>query len=621
MKSNTAKKSALKPAKSIKYLFQKPITFKFPFETRDAAPRYRGFHLNDWEKCTGCGNCADICPTQAITMVEIKDLKVEAGKKPERPQIDYGRCCYCGLCVDICPPGALRLSRDYLHIDHGTESFIYLPKDEKIDKEHFVPKDKYSIFQANLGHRMANHEGFVSELDFVLFEPERTSMDIEPPEIRINSFIEEVKGFTAEKAKEESQRCLECKLCEDICPAHMKISDYINFIYEDNLEDSVKEIYIDNPLPGVCGRVCTHKCETVCSLGKRGEPVAIRWLKRYAVDNVDLKKIEDIVHVFAPSKKQKHIAIIGSGPSGLSAAYYLSLMGYKITIYEAKPMAGGIMRYGIPKYRLPHEALDKDIKIIQDMGVEIKTNTAVGKDISFEEVKKNADAVFIGTGFGKGRSTGILGINSDGCYQALPLLEKISSGEDFWLGKEIVVIGGGNVAFDIARSLARVQKKKYGEVKITLTCLEKRDEMLADEEEIIEGQEEGITVKPGRGPKEVLFNDNGKITGLRTVKCIKIFDNEGRFNPTYDENDVEDYSGEMTVEAIGQAPDYSYIDKEIMSQLEIVRGRIITDEYGRTAIPWLFAGGDIVHGPDVIHAIADGHRAAQAIDTFLMEEE
>ncbi|HDD57309.1 MAG TPA: 4Fe-4S dicluster domain-containing protein, partial [Thermoplasmatales archaeon] len=347
MKSNTEKKSALRPAKSIKYLFKKPLTFRFPFETRDAAPRYRGFHLNDWEKCTGCGNCADICPTQAITMVEIKDLPVETGKKAERPQIDYGRCCYCGLCVDICPPGALRLSRDYLHIDHGTESFVYLPKDEKLDKEHFVTKDKYSIFQANLGHRRANYEGFVSELDFALFEPERTPMDIEPSEVRINSFIEEVKGYTAEKAKEESERCLECKLCEDICPAHMKISDYINYIYEDKLENSVKEIYTDNPLPGVCGRVCTHKCETVCSLGKRGEPVAIRWLKRYAVDNVDVKHIEDIVRVFASSKKQHHIAIVGSGPSGLSAAYYLSLMGYKITIYEAKPMAGGIMRYGI----------------------------------------------------------------------------------------------------------------------------------------------------------------------------------------------------------------------------------------------------------------------------------
>jgi len=144
--------------------------------------------------------------------------------------------------------------------------------------------------------------------------------------------------------------------------------------------------------------------------------------------------------------------------------------------------------------------------------------------------------------------------------------------------------------------------------------------MLADEEEIIEGQEEEIIVKPGRGPKEVLFDSKGKVRGLKTVQCIKIFDDEGRFNPRFDENDVEEYNGEMIVEAIGQAPDYSYLNEEIMKQLKIVRGKINTDEYGRTSVPWLFAGGDIVHGPDVIHAIADGHRSAQAIDTYLMEK-
>ncbi len=617
MTSKTARKSALKPIKTIKYLFKKPITFKFPFETRDAAQRYRGFHLNDWEKCTGCGNCADICPTSAIKMVEIEGLKVEEGKKPERPQIDYGRCCYFGLCVDICPPGALRLSRDYIHIDHATDSFVYLPKDEKIDNEHFIEPEKYSIFQASLNHRKMGFDGYSSEMDFVLFDPERIQMDMVPPEERIKSFIEEVKGYTAEQAKMEALRCLECRLCEEVCPAHMKISDYIDAIYNNDLEGSVKKIYEDNPLPGVCGRVCTHRCESACSIGKRGEPVAIRWLKRYAVDNVSLEKIKDIVNVFKQKNGKNSVAVVGSGPSGLSVAYYLSLMGYKITIFESKSLAGGIMRYGIPKYRLPHDALDKDLEVIKAMGVDIKTNTTVGKDVKIDDLKKEFGAVFIGTGFNKGRSTGIPGIDSEGCFQALPLLEKIAVGEEIWVGREIVVIGGGNVAFDIARSLARIQKNRYGEVRITLTCLEKRDEMLADEEEIIEGQEEGIIVKPGRGPKEVLLDENKKIKGLRTVKCIKIFDEEGKFNPSYDENDVEDYSGEMIVEAIGQAPDYSYLS-EYLEELEVVRGKIVTDEYGRTSIPWLFAGGDIVHGPDIIHAIADGHRAAQAIDSYLV---
>lgn len=617
MKNTAEKKSSVTPIKTLKFLFKKPITFKFPFETREASPRYRGFHLNDWEKCTGCGNCADICPNSAITMIEIPEIVPEPGKKNERPQIDYGRCCFCALCVDICPPGSLRLSRDYIHIDHATDSFVYLPKDEKADTEHFVKPEDYSIFQASLNHRKQYFEGFVSDLNFTLFDPEREPVEILPASERVRSFIEEMKGYTEEQAKKEALRCLECSLCEEVCPAHMKISDYIKAIYNENLTESVRKIYEDNPLPGVCGRVCTHKCETACSIGYRGEPVAIRWLKRYAVDNLETGKIKEVISIFKGPELKRKVSIIGSGPSGLSAAYYLSLMGYQVVIYEAKAKPGGIMRYGIPKYRLPESALDRDIDIIKSMGVEIKLNTKVGKDIEFEKIKEESDAVFIATGFPEPRSTGIKGIDSEGCYQALNLLEKIACGEKIKVGEKVVIIGGGNVAFDIGRSLARLQMKKFGKVKITLTCLEKEGEMLADREEIEEGSEEGLVIKPGRSPKEVLFDENGRIRGLRTVKCLSIFDEEGRFNPKVDETDVEDYEGNMIVEAIGQAPDYSYLDKEILDDLEIVRGRIVTDEYGRTKIPWLFAGGDIVHGPDIIHAIADGHRAAQGIDLYL----
>ena len=163
----------LSPFKAIKFLFKKPRTFLFPFQQREASRKYRGFHLNDWEKCTGCGNCADICPNQAITMVKIPEIEPKPGEKNERPQIDYGRCCFCGLCVDICPPGSLRLSRDYIHIDHATDTFVYLPKDEKTDKKHFFSEGEYSIFKANLSHRKEKFEGFVSDLEYTLFEPQR----------------------------------------------------------------------------------------------------------------------------------------------------------------------------------------------------------------------------------------------------------------------------------------------------------------------------------------------------------------------------------------------------------------------------------------------------------------
>ncbi len=611
---NLGKKSFFSPFAFWANAFKAPTTIRFPkedldfFEKPGASPRYRGLHTNDIDKCIGCGTCSEICPTDAITMIESENKK--EGTLGRKPQIDYGRCCFCGFCVDMCTTGSLQMSRVYL------KNYATPPDkigDEEVEdiKKHFVlvPDEKFS-----------DDLGYTTPDEYSWLDLERVEMPQMDAEERLQGFIEYVKGFTREQAIKEASRCVECGVCTETCPAHMRIPEYIHEIWEDDPYASVDKMYTENPLPGVCGRVCTHRCETVCSIGHRGEPVAIRWLKRYAVDQLSIDKIKNIAHVFKGGKKEKHVSIIGSGPSGLTCAYYLSVMGYKITIYEAKPLAGGIMRYGIPNYRLPDEALDKDIDVILSMGVEIKTNTEVGRDITIEEIKKNSDAVFIGTGFMESRSTKIKNVDRPGCYRALDLLAKISRGEKIELKEKVVIIGGGNVAFDIGRSIARLQKAEFGKVGVTLTCLEKRDEMLADEEEIIEGQEEGLVIKPGRSPKEVLLDENGNVRGLRTVKCVKIFDDQGRFNPTVDESDVEDYEGYMVVEAIGQAPNYDYLGKDILDKLEIVRGKILTDEYGRTPIEWLFAGGDIVHGPDIIHGVADGHRAAQAIDEYLMNQ-
>jgi len=205
-KTTDKKSSILSPFRAVNYLFKKPRTLRYPFEPKEPAMRYRGFHLNDWGKCTGCGNCADICPNEAITMVEMPEIEPKPGEKNERPKLDYGRCCFCGLCVDICPAGSLRLSRDYFHIHFDTNTFTFFPKDENSDKEHFLGSGQYSILKASLAHRKENYEGFTSDLEYSLFEPQRVSMPEVPPEERKLSFIEQVIGYNKEEAKAEASR-------------------------------------------------------------------------------------------------------------------------------------------------------------------------------------------------------------------------------------------------------------------------------------------------------------------------------------------------------------------------------------------------------------------------------
>ena len=612
--------SFLSPFKAIKFLFKKPRTFLFPFQQREASKRYRGFHLNDWDKCTGCGNCADICPNQAITMVEIPEIEPKPGEKNERPQIDYGRCCFCGLCVDICPPGSLKLSRDYLHIDHAKDTFVYLPKDEKKDKEHFFSEGEYSIFKANLSHRKENFEGFVSDLKYTLFEPQRIPMKEVPPEERKLSFIEQVLGYNKEEAKKEAERCLECKLCEEACPAHLKISDYIKAIYEGKEDESLRKIFEDNPIPSICGRICMAHCEEACSVGRRGEPLAIRWLKRYTADIIkDYKKA--LEEKPAPPTGKK-VAVIGAGPSGLSVAYFLRLKGHSVVVFDSLSGGGGMMRIGPPLYRLPIEAIDKDVNYIASLGVEFRFNTTVGKDVMFEDILKKYDAVYLGIGTTISRSTRVK--NSDRCILALKFLQENKIGKGMKVGKEIIVIGGGNVAMDVARTALRLQHMQYpGEKVVTKTVsLEDWDIMPAREDEIEDAKKEGIQFNPGWGPKEVVLDDKGNIKGLLCMKVKSVFDERGRFAPTFYEDKEMFLEADMIIEAIGQAPDFSFIPEKLFTRLEFTeRRKVKVDEDGMTSIPKVFAGGDIVNiNLDAVTAIADAKVAAEGIHKFLTQK-
>ncbi|MBN2299682.1 MAG: FAD-dependent oxidoreductase [Acholeplasmataceae bacterium] len=631
MKNKYRRLSILNPMRHFKYLLRKPVSHMMndiftkknssylndnaiiKLKSRlEASPRVapdnvRGFHTNDWELCIGCGTCADICPTEAIIMVERTDIKDEAGKLQERPIIDYGRCCFCALCVDTCTTGSLEMSKEYIYASTDPQDFLLMP--EKTWQGETVD------------------HGWIKDEVSDLLDLNRIAMEHIEPEERTSSFVEVVRGYSKETAKLEAARCVECGVCTSSCPVQMHIPQYIRAIWEDDIEGGLRQIYETNPLPGVCGRICTHNCETSCAIAVRGEAIAIRWLKRYIIDSAPTDMYEKIINEPVSEVIDAKVAVVGSGPAGLGAAYYLRTMGYHVDVFEEKPLAGGVMRYGIPAYRLPDYAIDKDIDFMKKIGVNILTNKRVGKDITMDQIEKKYDAVFLGTGFFKARSLDIPGsdhVDVSAAMDFLPQVRDYERGvlklEDINIKESILVIGGGDVAFDVARSATRLQILKYGKASVKLTSLENWDELPASDDEVMEGIDEGIQFFCGNGPQEVIIKDN-KIKGVRMFKCLCLTDADGRFNPQFDEECVIDIPAEQVFLSIGQMPDYEYIPENLKSRMNFVRGKIKADLYGQVeGLEWLFVGGDIMRGPDLISGVADGHRAAQGIDDYLYKK-
>lgn len=601
---HTDKGSLLNPLKSLLFFARSPVTV--PLDPRPASANYRGFHLNDWDLCIGCSTCQKVCDNAAITMVRVPGLPEDpaAGIRDLRPAIDYGRCCWCALCVDLCPTGSISLSREYVHtcVDRELGSYFILPDSKGI---HGTPYPK----------------GWAKSSDADLVALERQPMRETAPDQRSDNFDEIVAGYDANQAIIEASRCVQCGMCHDACPTHMHAPEYIRAIWKGDLEQAVREIYRTNPFAHTCGRVCTHRCETACSVGHRGTPIAIRWLKRYAMDAVDPERVKEIA---AEGKARfltgKRVAIVGAGPAGLTAAFDLIKQGHEVRVYEAQAEAGGMTRYGIPDYRLPAGMLDRDVDVIASLGVEIQFNTRVGKDITLEQLQASHDAVLLGIGLWMGRSTRVPGSDHEGVARAVDLLRDLAAGVKITPPRSAVVIGGGNVAMDIARTLARLQKQTYGEVQVTLTALEDLDHFLADPDEIKESREEGIQILDARGPQEILV-DKTRVKGLRTWRVLSIFDGQGRFAPRYDETDEQIHPGDMVIEAIGQAADLGLLGEALTEALEWSRGRLKVDAQGRTNLAWLWAAGDMVRGPDVVSAVADGHRVAASINEYLSVQE
>ncbi|MEW8348946.1 MAG: FAD-dependent oxidoreductase, partial [Candidatus Thiodiazotropha taylori] len=468
--------SILSPLKALQFFMRKPVTV--PLEPRPAADNYRGFHLNDHEKCIGCSSCQKVCDNAAITMVKVPHLPEDPvnGVRNLRPAIDYGRCCWCALCVDICPTSAISLSREYVHTctQEEIDSYFILPDETGIHGEYYG-------------------EGWQKTSDSDLLDLNRQPMAELEAEERIDNFNEIVAGYTDQQAVIEASRCVQCGMCHDACPTHMDAPEYIRSIWQGNLEEAVRWIYQSNPFSHVCGRVCTHRCEDACSIGRRGEPVSIRWLKRYAMDSLDHERIKQIAaEGKADYLSGKQIAIIGAGPAGLTTAYDLVRKGHQVTVFEARKEAGGMPRYGIPEYRLPYDMLDQDIDVITSMGVKIQTGIQVGKDITMAQLEADYDAVVLAIGLHLGRSTRVPGADHKQVRKAIDLLRRTTDDEAYEIPQKAVVIGGGNVAMDIARTLARQQQQQFGRVQVTVTALEEMANFLADPVEIKECREEGI---------------------------------------------------------------------------------------------------------------------------------
>jgi formate dehydrogenase beta subunit len=433
--------------------------------------------------------------------------------------------------------------------------------------------------------------------------------------------------------------------CLAACPIHTNAGAYVAAIADGEDEFAYLTARLPNPFASVCGRVCAAPCEDACRRGEIDRPIAIRALKRFVTEKYGVEAGSDTYkEVAAPPavERPQSIGIVGGGPAGLSAAHDLRRLGYKVTVYEAANRLGGMMVLGIPEYRLDRDLLDAEIKAIIDMGVDVRLNTRLGADVSLEQLREWHDAVFLSYGAFLGRGLNIPGGDADGILKAVEFLLNANQGFEVEVGERVIVIGGGDVAMDAARTALRRDAyeikaleqqferadaeaaitealdvartaARSGAAEVTVISLESEEEMPASEFEVEEAIKEDITFIHRRGPAKVITDESGKVAGLETIGVKSVFDENGRFSPTFDEEDVQRLEADTIILAIGQAVD---VDALGPSGPEISPRRTIQidPETLETSIPMVWAGGDAAKGPrTLILAIADGRIAASQI--------
>jgi NADPH-dependent glutamate synthase beta subunit-like oxidoreductase len=430
--------------------------------------------------------------------------------------------------------------------------------------------------------------------------------------------------------------------CRTACPIHTECGRYVQAIGISRNEEAYLLARAPNPFAYVLGRICAHPCEDACRRGKIDEPIAICALKRYATERHNLGAGHDPARKGLPPapKRDKKIAIVGAGVCGLTCAHDLALLGYSVEVFESAPVPGGMLYLGIPHFRLPREIIRMEVDNILAMGVALHTGVTLGRDLSFAELRAKFDAVLLATGLNKGRELDIPGAHLPGVYNGIDFLINVNLGREIKLGKRVAVVGGGNVAIDVARAAVRLVQEpgesgaaepgaeslqpaldaarmalRSGAEQVCLVSLESREQMPAWQAEVHEAEHEGIAVDNGWGPSEVVAKD-GAAAGLKVRRCVSVFDENGRFNPAFSEEEKV-IPCDSVVLAIGQQADLSFLSGDEGVQVT-PRGILKIDEDLMTTAAGVFAGGDVAFGPRVlVEAVANGHRAARSIHVYL----
>ncbi|MEG0772067.1 FAD-dependent oxidoreductase [Clostridium sp.] len=469
-------------------------------------------------------------------------------------QVDKDKCVACGECVENCPTGALKLGQKICTKTPIKEKKRELPHDTE-------------------------------------WGPEKWN-----PDYRTNRKVVVDTGTSPCKAE---------------CPAHIGIQGYIKLAAQERYTEALELIKKENPFPAVCGRICPRKCESACTRGDIDDPIAIDDIKKFIAQQ-DLNK--DIRYV--PKKRHEYgnkIAVIGAGPSGLSCAFYLAIDGYKVSVFEKQKALGGMLTLGIPSFRLEKEVVNAEIQILKEMGVQFSTGVEVGKDISLNDLRAQGfEAFYLAIGAQSGRKLGIEGEDAQGVITGVDFLRRVNLGEELKLQGETIVIGGGNVAIDVARTAERI-----GASKVDMYCLESREEMPALQEEIEEALSEDISINNSWGPKRILV-ENGIVTGVEFKKCVSVFDDNGKFNPKFDENDIKIVKANNVLISVGQGMDWGSLlqnSKIELNRNNTVKADPLTLQTGECDV---FAGGDALTGPKfAIDAIALGKEGAISIHRYV----